>query len=228
MRGGGIALVGFLGSFGAAIVVGLVLDAVGVDALLTFVLAQVVAWSGLLIACRTAVRRHAGGSLRDLGLHQLSRADVWLGVKSGLALRLGSILIAIVVISAFGSNLGGDPSVSRGIDLDGIAIIGIAIVVIGAPFFEELFFRGLVQGVLIRRWGARKAVFAQAALFAVVHLWPTMSAGQLVLGFSTIMFVGVYQGGLRWRHKRLGPSMASHGVFNLTGVLLFLAVNGTN
>lgn len=225
MRGGGIALVGFVGSFGAAIVIGLTLSALDADSLLVLIVTQAVAWTGLLIACRLAVRRHGGGSLRELGLHGLSKQDLWTGIKSGVALRFGAGLIAITIINIFGSDLGGDPSVSRGIDLNGAAAIGIAIVVLGAPFFEELFFRGLVFAVLTRRFGARKAVFAQAALFASVHLWPTMTTGQIVLVFATVTFVGVFLGGLRWRSKRLGPSMVSHAVFNLIAVAVFVAVN---
>ena len=51
----------------------------------------------------------------------------------------------------------------------GAAIVLVLIVCVGAPFFEELFFRGVVQGALTCRWGARVAIVAQAFAFALVH-----------------------------------------------------------
>jgi membrane protease YdiL (CAAX protease family) len=225
MRGGGIATLGFVGGFGLAISVGVALAVLDADSLLILVVTQAVAWTGLLLACKAVVRRYGNGSLRELGLQGLSRSDVWAGVKSGLLLRFGSAIIGTVIIIIFGSDLGGDPSVSRGIDLDGSAAIAIAIVVFGAPFFEELFFRGLLLSVLTHRLGARRAVFAQAVLFALVHLWPTMSIGQVVLVFSMIVFVGVFLGALRWRSGSLGPPMVSHAVFNAIAVGLVFALD---
>lgn len=226
IRGGGVALTGFVGGFVAAIFVGLALSALDADRLVILVAVQTTAWCGLLWACLVAVRHHADGSLRVLGLQRPSKRDLWTGFKSGLALRGGSFLIAIAAIAAFGSDLGGDPSFSRGIDVDGpTAAVLVAILVVGAPLFEELFFRGLIQAVLTRRWGARTAVFAQAGLFGIVHLWPTMSTGQVVLTLATTSFVGVYLGGLRWRYRRLGPSMVSHAVYNLTAVALVFAID---
>src|SRR5207248_11775371 len=44
-----------------------------------------------------------------------------------------------------------------------------AVAVIGAPFLEELFFRGALYGALRRRFGVAIGVIGSAALFAGLH-----------------------------------------------------------
>ena len=85
------------------------------------------------------------------------------------------------------------------------AIVLIVVVVFGAPFFEELFFRGLVQGVLTRRYGGRVAIVTQAVAFGFVHYQIGMTRGQVVLTLAMIIPVGFLLGCLRWRYERLGP-----------------------
>ena len=103
------------------------------------------------------------------------------------------------------------------------AIVLIVVVVFGAPFFEELFFRGLVQGVLTRRYGGRVAILTQAVAFGLVHYQIGMTRGQVILTFAMIMPVGFLLGCLRWRYQRLGPGMVAHAVFNAIAVAIALA-----
>lgn len=76
-----------------------------------------------------------------------------------------------------------------------------------APFGEELFFRGLVYG-LLRPAGRFWATAVSALAFAVLHLEPAAFLGHL--GF------GVYLALLRERTGSVWPSVATHGVANLT------------
>ncbi|HXY91053.1 MAG TPA: CPBP family intramembrane glutamic endopeptidase, partial [Acidimicrobiia bacterium] len=121
-------------------------------------------------------------------------------------------------------NLGNDTSVTRSSGVSTLGVVAVAlIVVVGAPFFEELFFRGLVQGVLTRRYGGRAAICLQAIAFGLVHYQIGMSAGQAFLTFAMIMPTGFLLGVLRWRYERLGPGMLTHAFFNAMAVAVLIA-----
>ena len=86
------------------------------------------------------------------------------------------------------------------------------IVVIGAPFVEELIYRGLLQGALVRRLNDAVAVVAVAAFFALIHFrwveFPGCSSFGLVLGVCAL------------RTGRLGMGIVAHMAFNATGLML--------
>jgi uncharacterized protein len=92
----------------------------------------------------------------------------------------------------------------------------IAVVVIGAPFFEELMYRGLLQGAALRRLNDVVAVVAVAAFFALIHLRWVELPGLFVFG--------VVLGVCALRTGRLGMSIAAHMAFNATGLLLVARV----
>ena len=73
----------------------------------------------------------------------------------------------------------------RATDPVGIVLLFL-IVGLGAPFAEEIFFRGLTQRSLDRRWGAVVAVGVTAVFFALTHFellqFPALLAFGLVLG----------------------------------------------
>jgi hypothetical protein len=79
--------------------------------------------------------------------------------------------------------------------------------VAGAPaVFEEVGFRGLVQGRLAETLGARGALAVQAALFAFLHLTPAI--------FPSHFLVGLALGWLRVATGSLWPGMAVHAALN--------------
>jgi uncharacterized protein len=102
-------------------------------------------------------------------------------------------------------------------------VVVAAIVCVGAPFFEELFFRGVVLGVLTRRWGARVAIVVQAGMFALVHYRYGMTLALTVTTWSQIAVAGLFLGVLKWRYERLGPGMVAHGLFNALAIVVLLA-----
>ncbi len=92
-------------------------------------------------------------------------------------------------------------------------VIGVATVV-GAPFFEELFFRGVVLRALARlfgRWGRwvgpGLAVGITGIVFAAIHAEALQFAGLAVFG--------VVLGLVSYRTGRLGMNIVAHGAFNL-------------
>jgi membrane protease YdiL (CAAX protease family) len=92
----------------------------------------------------------------------------------------------------------------------------IAVVVIGAPFVEELMYRGLLQRAALRRVNYAFAVVVVAAFFALIHFrwveYPGLFVFGLVLGVCAL------------RTGRLGMGIAAHMAFNATGLLLVARV----
>ena len=218
IRGGLIAVVGVVAAVLLSLGAGLLawwLDG-SVHSLVVLCASQAGLWVGLLGACLFAVRRHAHGSLRELGLLPLSWRNLGSGTVGALIGRLGAIPIAIVLLQLFPNQpTGNDSGYTTRLHHSALEIAVIAfILVVGAPFVEELFFRGLVQGAITNRFGARSALFAQAVCFGLVHFQLGMRAGQFVIVFATIGFAGLVLGSLRWHYERLGPGMIAHALFN--------------
>jgi membrane protease YdiL (CAAX protease family) len=87
------------------------------------------------------------------------------------------------------------------------------IVAVGAPLWEEIFFRGVLFGALRRRYGAVAAGAGSAALFALLH-------PQLPLGFLPIFFIGAFLAAIyEWRRSLL-PGMVLHALHN--GVIFLM------
>jgi hypothetical protein len=229
VRGGWIALGGFVAGVALALVFGLAasaVDAPGDDLDLVLVASQLGLWTGLLGACVLAGRRHETGGLRGLGFAMRWR-DLWIGGLAGLVARIGSIVIAIPFVPLLRDERAPEsPIFESDVSYTAVTVLVLAIMVaVLTPIVEELYFRGLVQGVLTRRWGGFVAIFVQAGLFAVVHLAPGMSAVRIAFTLWIIGVTGVFLGALRWYFRRLGPSIVAHGVFNALALALFLAID---
>lgn len=226
IRAGGIAALGFLVGIALAVACSLPLALTGVGLSSPwYVLASTVGlWTGLLGACVVAVRRKGTGRLGDLGLARLRPADAGIGLGVGVGL-----VVAVSALSAFISWAlpdllpRGREDLVAPIREGGVAgaVIVAAIAVLGAPFFEELYFRGLLQGGLVSRFGTVPGLLTQAVLFGLVHLSPDAGAGNVGI-FLVIVLVGTTLGWLRRRTGRLTPGIVAHAAYNaiLVGVLI--------
>lgn len=103
----------------------------------------------------------------------------------------------------------------------GYLIIGICTVV-GAPFFEELFFRGVLLRSLARlfgnvgRWvGPALAIVVTGVLFGLAHAESLQLLGLAVFGVI-LSFIA-------YRTGRLGMNMVAHATFNLVAVAAVIA-----
>jgi membrane protease YdiL (CAAX protease family) len=218
LRAGGIAILGFLVGIGISTVIGLLLLFAGYDTTdPAFLLGSTIGlWIGLGGSCFVAVRSKGSGSLRDLGLVPPRWVDAALGVGFAIA---GVIAVSIVAaaIQAIDKQLlpGGRSDLTDPVDHGGaLGIVVIYLIaVVGAPFFEELYFRGLVQGTLSARWGIGVGIVVQALLFGLVHLDPNNGWGN-VGTFVIITMVGLGLGAIRYYSKRLPPGMFTHAGYN--------------
>ena len=82
----------------------------------------------------------------------------------------------------------------------GLALTAIVIVVV-APFSEELFFRGALTGAFAQRLGAFTPL-ASGAIFGAAHLEPR--------AFPALFVLGVLLGWLYMNTRSLVPGMAVH------------------
>ena len=209
--------------------IGIVLVALALGAsersVLLLVLSALGLWSGLAGACLIAVRRYGTGSLRDLGLDRPRWLDVGTGVVTSIVARVVGVALALALIMMLP-----DESYTKGTSLLdqsrpsvlAMIVVGL-IVVVGAPFFEELFFRGLVQGALQPRIGARGAVVVQALAFGAVHYQIGMGIGTFAITFVVVGVSGLLFGVLRWHTHHLAPGMFAHAAFNLVAVVVTFA-----
>lgn len=230
IRAGGIATLGLLGGMVLAALIGAVLIAAGLPASSPAVLLVSTAglWTGMLGACVTATRRRGRGSLADLGLVRPRGAELGAGLGLGVATLfvVGRVATAIHALAPqllpHGRSDITDPI--RHYGLAGSLVI-LVIAVVGAPFFEELFFRGLVQGTLVARLGPVPGVAVQAVLFGLVHMTPDGGLGN-VGTVIVITCVGVALGTIRAVSRRLAPGMVTHATYNAILIALTIATYG--
>jgi membrane protease YdiL (CAAX protease family) len=170
-------------------------------------------WVGLAGAPLWSSRMSGSGSLAaDFGL-RLGPVDPLIGAVVGVAAQYG---LAYLVYLPFRSDQHlirevGQPaqhltSLAHGW---GVVVL-VAVVVVGAPVVEELFFRGLLLRSLARRIGAPGAVLVSAVLFGLAHY----EAVQL----PVLVIFGLALGFLAVRTGRLGPGICAHAAFNAVAV----------
>jgi uncharacterized protein len=93
-----------------------------------------------------------------------------------------------------------------------------------APLFEELFFRGFLYPVLVRRLGMTTAVLTTAATFGLIHAPQLGRAWGPVL---VIFMVGLALTITRAVTKSVASSLIMHTAYNGTiSVLLFVGTDG--
>ncbi len=97
----------------------------------------------------------------------------------------------------------------------------IFFVVVGAPFSEELFFRGLSMRAIQKRFGKPIALLGSTALFTLPH-FQGGSWQAVVVMLATIGTIGLLLGGLAIGMNRLGPGIVAHATFNSIAAVVAL------
>lgn len=95
-------------------------------------------------------------------------------------------------------------------------VVLVVALVIVAPIAEEVFFRGIVFNAWEREYGAQRAVYGSALLFAVIH--------GSIFNLLPIFVLGVLLAAFYRRTRSLPGSMALHAGFNAISVVLGLLV----
>lgn len=79
-------------------------------------------------------------------------------------------------------------------------------VVVIAPLFEELIFRGLILKRGLRKWDMPFAVFMTAALFGILHMSIVQGISAAAAGIVLCLFYV--------RRKSVGLNILAHGIYN--------------
>jgi membrane protease YdiL (CAAX protease family) len=218
----GDAVVGwFLAWVGAVIATSIVTGVTGEDfdhlSIGAIAVAQTGLWVGMFGAPYVAARYKGNGMVRDFGL----RFEPWDFLYVGLGI-LCQFLLVIVYLPIFwltdiDSHDLEEPArelTDRAHGAGGVALL-VLIVGIGAPIFEEIFYRGLVQRSFLHRFRPWVAIAVTAVIFGAVHFQP--------LQFPSLALFGAVLGVLTLRTGRLGPGIFAHMGFNLITVAALVA-----
>jgi membrane protease YdiL (CAAX protease family) len=220
------AMVTFIGSWAAAQLVSSVILLVLADGQTSseasfgvLAVALAGAWASYLTGMWLASQRAGSGSMvADYGI-----TFRWIDL-AGLAVGAGAQLVLIRVVylpleALWPGTFTEDRLTENAQDLVDRAggastLLLVAVVVVGAPVVEELFYRGLLQRSLAARFNEGAVLVAVAVIFAAVHFRP--------IEFPGLFVFGLVLGWAALRTRRLGPAITIHVGFNLTGLLLVL------
>lgn len=149
---------------------------------------SLVLWIPIVAGVQFLGRRYGRGDLRvDFGI-TFTKSDAW-GVPAGIASQL--LLVTAVTwpfTQWFPEEFSSDKIEQRARELidaahSGWIIVLALVVVIGAPFVEELTYRGLLQGSLVRRIQPRLALLIVAIFLrsSICLLWRFLACSRLLL-----------------------------------------------
>jgi membrane protease YdiL (CAAX protease family) len=222
IKGGGTAILGYVGALALSLVFQMVGVALGVHPLTapSLVLGVLGLWTGLFMAAYIVSHRRPGGSLTDLGLHFPTHSEIGLGIGIGFAGFIVAIQVAAALRALFPDN-GGSLLVAAKPDLAYVFTFAL-VACVGAPIFEEMFFRGVVQPLMMNNLGLVYGIVAQAMLFAGAHFQLGMTFNQAAVKCGTILVLGLFLGWLRVRTGRLGAGMVAHATNNTISIALLL------
>ncbi|MEA2501010.1 MAG: protease family protein [Actinomycetota bacterium] len=192
---------------------------------LILVLSQTGLWTGLVGAAAIVSRKFGTGNIwRDFGV-RFRGMDVGWGLLVSFIARFAGFILLIPLVMIDRRLIGSDVAPLRGARHDSSVLIAVVLmVVIGAPFIEELFFRGLLLRSLMPVAGTAGAIVIQGLVFGALHMRPSYGLGNVSI-FVVIAAMGVIQGVVAERFRRLGPGIVAHGFFNLFALLLALALH---
>lgn len=183
-------------------------------------LAQLGLWAGLLGAPILATHVKGNGVVADLHLRVVPR-DMWRGAGVGVVVQLVAIpLLYWPILELLDRDVSDLEGPAREMTDRAAGPIGVLLLVlivgVGAPIVEEIFYRGLFQGALLKRGLPPAAAIAiNASVFGLSH-------GQ-VLQLPALVLFGAAAGILAYRSGRLGPAITAHVAFNMVTVISLLA-----
>jgi membrane protease YdiL (CAAX protease family) len=182
-----------------------------------YAVVQAAQWIGLIGVPILLSKRRGGGPVRDFGAW-MTRRDVPFGLALGVALQLVMVpLISLPWVLLLGKDT--NELDDRAKELTdrahgfGLFVLTL-VVVVGAPFAEELFFRGLTLQAFTRRVGVVGGIVGSALVFAATHLD--------LLSFPALAVFGIVMGVLVHRSGRLGPAWWAHVGFNATTIAILV------
>jgi membrane protease YdiL (CAAX protease family) len=197
--------------FGIRATINPIADAFGAPLALAY--SYVVLFGAMALVAVCASRWFGTGDLRrDLGL-RVKPLDLVVFVAGGIGLWIVEVILATII------RLGDVPLRSNGETISHVrdrpaafAVIAFA-AIFGAPIFEEICFRGVIQRSLNSWMGGAAAVVTTGCLFGIYHYTPQFGSGNVGM-VAILASLGIVLGTLAHRTGRLGPSMLAHAGLN--------------
>ncbi len=194
------------------------------DAITELVASEGGLWVGLFGTCWLTSRRYGTGKMTSDFRLRFRWLDLLIALGAAFVARCFSIVVLIPFLHALRAAGNPDASLDSVTSLGWIGWTTLALVsCVGAPFFEEMFFRGLLQGQLVERFGPTAAIAATSVVFGAAHIANDPGIAGLLLALS-VGASGVVLGVVRHLTRRLGTSMLTHAIFNTMALVLLAFV----
>lgn len=143
-------------------------------------------------------------TLRDVGF-----------VVVGLVGILVASRVVEAVVAAFGVESAQNQVVQQGTQNPELFLLMIPITILFVGPAEELLFRGVVQGLFRRAYGALPGIVAASALFGLVHYVALVGDGKLTY-VAVAVVLGLVLGVLYELSENVVVPAVVHGLFNAT------------
>ena len=182
-------------------------------------LAQIVAYIPLIAAALPLLPFAARRTLREIGLHAPTAADIRAGALGAVAMYV--VAEAAALAQKFALHVEGTQQAVElfGTTHDRTLIYGL-IVLAGfiAPGVEEVIFRGFVFNALLRYVPVGIAAVSSGVIFGLAHFDRT--------AFFPLACGGIVLAVVYYKTGSLVSSMLTHGTFNAANVVLVLVTGG--
>jgi hypothetical protein len=175
---------------------------------------------GFWLASRKLSREYGTASMcADYGWMKFRWVDLGWGLLAAVAALVAQLVIGLVFQQPDDGSyrdavFGKDPNV--------LLVVGMSVaIVVGAPLFEELMFRGPIMRSLIARFGTWPGLILQGGVFALYHVVgnPTL----ITAWYLTPLFaVGVILGIAAHRTGRMATSQIAHAAMNTVALVALL------
>lgn len=220
-------VVGFVVAIALTALVAFALDDVENQSNVWLVVAVVPIWLGLLSGCVVASARSQVRLSESWGLPRTRKGwvrAVAIGVGLGVAIRIAAGLAAAPFIPFLDDDSLPFGQVAPLVDVDStfLWMFGF-IAIVGAPLFEEAFFRGVLQPTLLGRLRAPVAICLQGLVFGAVHFTIGGTAMINAMTVVSITVAGIGFGWLAHWTRTLVTAVVAHATFNTIAVAFLVA-----
>lgn len=134
-------------------------------------------------------------------------------MMTGLVGLFVAVNLVGIVINAIGANQAQNTVVTMGQENPVLFLLMVPITILFIGPGEELVFRGIVQGLFRRTYGAVPAIVIASGLFGIAHFAALAGSGKLTYIAVTIL-LGLILGGLYERTDNILVPIVVHGIYN--------------
>lgn len=211
------AVITILGAFVLAVIALVVLAVTDAPLPVALIFGTAAPWIALAGWPLFVTRWRGNGARIDLALHLSWREAGWGAIGGVVALIVGMVVAGLttVVFGEFDSAAGEAAMELKEAGPAWAVLIFALMIAVGAPFVEELAFRGMLYSSLMKKGlGVFWSIGISAVVFGLFHFE--------VQRIAVLVAIGIVLGVVRWRTNSLGSAMLAHAVNNLPGAILIL------